>query len=537
MITSAPGGGPWTSGSSWVGGSVPTAVEDVVIASPIAVPGTVQCNALTVTSEGTLSSSTSASGTVITTASVVNQGTIQDTTTSLHLEVGGNLSNAGDWSCNQTTLGSTGEVHLDMAIVAQFTSKLVRSSGATGDVIVDTPFHITGGIDLQGGRMVLGPGSDLTLDFGAFEDGELLCNGNRFMLDTAYLTHCTVDGALFDGTVTVSALVEFTGGATVLGTLQNFRSTGSSHVKISGGLVNRGLIRDDNYGFTIDLAGDLTNDGVISNSWLAFDGASDHHLRMGPEGVIAADVFLPEFQGGVILAESDLHIQGDISLGSGTLILAPGSRVRLTRFGSIWDGEIQANGSTTVMGGPGVLSDLVIDSAVLAGRTQVAGNSVLTGDVKVIGVLQNREYNNVTLHVEGNLTNEGVIRDAGVPFEILARGAVVNLGAMTNSRLVMDGSADQLLGVPSPVQVPDLALESHLVAATYQWFRNGEPLAGETGPTLTFVGIDGSDGGVYHCEGDGGQASRAFTVNPLVPYRSLLRPQPDPKARRLGVRY
>jgi hypothetical protein len=80
---------------------------------------------------------------------------------------------------------------------------------------------------------------------------------------------------------------------------------------------------------------------------------------------------------------------------------------------------------------------------------------------------------------------------------------VVNEGAWTNTRLVVDGTVDQAVEVGSGIDVPEVVLESGLQASAYQWFRDGDPIPGATAATLTFATLQAGDQGDYRCEGDG----------------------------------
>jgi Secretion system C-terminal sorting domain len=79
----------------------------------------------------------------------------------------------------------------------------------------------------------------------------------------------------------------------------------------------------------------------------------------------------------------------------------------------------------------------------------------------------------------------------------------MNEGAWTNARVVIDGVEDQAIEIGGGLAVPEVVFESGLQANTYQWFRDGEPILGETSPTLTFATLVGDDNGSYWCDGDG----------------------------------
>ena len=50
---------------------------------------------------------------------------------------------------------------------------------------------------------------------------------------------------------------------------------------------------------------------------------------------------------------------------------------------------------------------------------------------------------------------------------------------------------------------------------SYQWYRDGEALPGEDGPSLILAGVSAADYGRYHCEG-GGEVSRYLVEIPVT---------------------
>jgi len=408
-------------------------------------------------------------------------------------------------------LNGTGDIHLASDPAATFASDLVL--GAGGDLIIDTPWVKSGGIDLGGSTLFLKPGSHLTVEAGFIQGGDLYCNGNELhCLSWTYFSYCTVYDAVFHGTVQTDTLVDFSGLTTIMDTLQNLSSGGNSHVDVLGDLINRGVIRNNNYGFTVTFSGDLVNDGEIECSYIQFDGSQTHHLSGGPAGIFDTFVFLPEFQGGTFVVDSDLYFADGVDLASGTMILSEGSSLTFSGFGSLGGGELLANGNTIHMNGSGSLGDLVIDEAVLGGLVGIGGEMVFTGLVTVLDTLQSRGYMPPEVTVEGTLRNEGHIRDGNNDLSITARGDLVNLGTMNNAEFVLDGLLDQHVAAGPGIDVPAFIIESGIIAAGYQWYRDGVALPGETGSTLVFAGLGPAEYGVYQCEGSGGEMSRLVTI-------------------------
>ncbi len=521
-IMSAPGGGLWPDSASWVGGVVPGVDDQVIIDSSILVPDYRLCYELQVTGNGVIAGTGAIYTELAVTDRVLNYGTIENGTYFFNLSIGGDVVNSGSWSNHETTLSGGGEISFKSGFPTVFESELILANG--GDLLVETAVHMMGGIDLGGGTMTLNPDCPLTVEAGLLTGGNVYCAGNELrFLSWSYLSHCVVDAAIFVGTVSVGPVVEFTGGATNTHTLQNERSIGNGHVTISGGLTNLGLIRNDQYGFTIDLSGNLVNDGVIQNSWIQFDGQSEHHISGGPDGVINANIFLPEFQGGTIVADTPLRFESGIWLGSGTLILSEGSDLSFGSYATVNNGEVMADGNTISM--DGLLSrftNVVVDQAVLAGVVQVDTEASFTGGVTVLGILQSFEFGiSAVAYVEGTLRNEGQIRNMGQGFEVVASDDVVNLGILNSGRFILDGVVDQHVAAGPGIGVSHFAIESNIVATGYQWTKNGIDLPGKTDPVLVLAGVHAADYGVYQCVGEGGIASRLITIDEFADLTGL----------------
>ena len=510
VITSTTTGGQWHVSTTWVGGIVPDGNDDVVIQGPVLVQGAAVCLTVNVTAVGGLTTGFALANLTVGSA-VTNAGTISDGPQPFRIEIGGDLTNNAQWTNKDTIFTGATDHHLITGGGSIFESHLALGSGATGDVIVGTPFAILGDVTMGGGRMRLQPGCPLTMRQGALS-GQILCNDNEVRFESwSYITGATLDQAVLVGEVEVSGLGQFTGGLTVMDILQNL-SAGAG-ISIEGGLVNHGLIRNVNYGFHVILSGDLSCDGVIDCPTLELDEGTIHHFTMGPQGNLDTPTMLPEFVPGTIVVESDFRISEGVSLGiDGTMILNPGVSVHLAGRGSLSGGTVLAGGNTILMDGMGSLTSITIDDAVLQGTAAVAHNCAFTSGVVVEGTLQSSSFFVVpVVTVSGRLLNTGVIQDGPRPVTLRAHGDVANEGAFTNTRLLIDGTEDQAVAIGGGIAVPEVVFESGLNADAFQWFRDGQPIPGENSSTLTFATLGGGDLGSYWCDGDG-VLSRTITV-------------------------
>ncbi|MCA9726982.1 MAG: hypothetical protein KC729_04810, partial [Candidatus Eisenbacteria bacterium] len=330
-------------------------------------------------------------------------------------------------------------------------------------------------------------------------------------LSYGYLASCTVDRGVLVGQAYTAGGIDFTNGVVVMDHLENVNSSPSNTLNVDGLLDNRGTICNGSYGVIVNLSGDLRNEGDICCSMVALD-FGEHHVTMGPDGDCGALVFLPEFQGGTIYVDSDARFTRGVGLGGGQMVLAPGVTVEFSMHSGVTTGTVIGNGGTLVLLDYAAVSALTIDSAVLSGKFDVSNEIQLTGNVRATGILENREFLPASISIDGTFRNEGTIRDNNAALSIVASGDLENAGTWTNSSVVLSGTQDQRVGIGPGIDVPSFVLDSGLLGASYQWLKNGSPIAGANGSTLSFAGLGAADYGTYRCQVDGGSLSRTFEL-------------------------
>jgi len=513
-ITSTGAGGDWNDGATWVGGVVPGAADDVVVVGPVGVVGSAACLTLAVDPSGSVFNATFSPATLAVGDDVVNEGEITDGGQVLTVTIGGDLTNEALWSNADVVFTGTAERHLAVDPTATFATDLSFDPAASGDLIADAPVAIDGDVDTGSGRLVLTEGAHLTLLQGGLA-GDVAANGNEIRFESwSYLTGITLDSAILVGTATVYLGATFTGGVTVMDYLSNTPSGGSAHIQVEGPFVNHGTVTNDTYGFTIALAGDLANHGLMDNSYVALEGTTPRVLSMGPDGVFATSVFLPEFEPGALLATTDLRFEnGGLGLGvDGTLTLAAGTTAHFAGHGGLGGGTVEAYAASIEMDGGAALSGTVVGGATLRGTINVVGELTFVDGVTLVGTLQTSPvHTGATVTVHGPLMNDGVITETTPPLALELRGHAVNLGIWNNGSVVVHGEDDRVISVGPGIDVPSFVLASELGAPPFQWYRDGVPLAGETSEDLAFTTVGADDGGIYHCE-DAVATSRTFTV-------------------------
>ncbi|MEZ4388819.1 MAG: T9SS type A sorting domain-containing protein [Candidatus Krumholzibacteriia bacterium] len=538
VITTDLAGGPWHLPQTWQGGQVPTSDDDVIIDAAVTISTTAACNSLEITPAGTLSGSLVPTSLLQVTTSITNHGNLINGSTGLDVRFGGDAYTTGTWQLRSTEFIGNADATIGHDPAVRLVTSFRTNAAAAGRLLVTTPLEIAGNVDAAGPPLVLQPGCPLTVDSGVVS-GEIRAQGNEIrFVSWSYLADCSIDDAVLVGEVEAAFLVHFTTRVTVAGVLQNATVTGGGAATIDGDLVNLGTIRNNSsYGFIVNVTGDVHTDGEIACSQLSLQGVGvTHELSMGPDAVISAHVFLPEFQPAAIVATTPVRFADTVGVGVvGRLELQPGASLTFLDFGGMGQGTLAAAGNEVRIEGAGALSGLTIDRGVLAGPFAVHGDIQATGGLTVTGTLASWPYAAADITVAGLLRNTGTIADGAHPVAVTALGDVGNQGGMTCASLTLAGVDDQTVGVGDGIAVPDVVIRSNLPGPGYQWYRDGVPLPGGTGADLAFVTLGDADLGAYVCIADG-QTSRTVTVQrtldltdaPAVAGVALAQNRPNP---------
>ncbi len=432
---------------------------------------------------------------------LTNEGIVTHDYYALHINLTGDLVNNGDWMNSTTTFLGAGPRNMSMDGDATFTSELYMHADATGDLIATTPLRLGDHIDLNGGNLVLNPGSDLDIDVGPILDGSIQANGNTLTFTgAAYISSMSVDTPILDGLAALSTGMTFTGGVIVQGAMEN-RNTGNVTVDISGGLANYGTIENNYYNLYINLSGDLVNKGVWNNAWVNLNGDTDQHLSQGEGSFLSCDLYLTLDAPGTVIVETPFSTDGLVDLNGGTMILEPGAS--FSQLDSYMN-ELDLVGNHNMLDfADGTwVSNATLSDVSIHGVMQASTGCVFAGAVALEDSLKNRNTGNVTLLVEGSLINRGLIHNNYYNLYLDVLGSILNEGVWTNSQVYLDGTEDQYVGATdlNPIDPNSFVLDSN-ITGPFQWYKDGLPIDGATGSTLNFDIIGDAEHGRYHCEG------------------------------------
>lgn len=542
-ITSTTTGGSWSETTTWVGGVVPTASDNVVIDGTVSVDGDVPCNDLTIKT-GKVLQNLGYSDDLEVNGSLSNNGTIRnnpegyDFTINLH----GDLVNAGSIVNRQISfVGATNQT-ISMTTSAEFNGVYLVDEDYTSTLTAASDLFLTD-TELRGNdssnptSFILPSGSGFDLSFSGANSNtsniEITGNGNGLnMSDGAYLSSDTyLADIVLTGTIQVeSDYVYFTGPSVVIeDTLQNYGN--SDDLQVQEVLNNNGVIRNspNGYDFNIDLNGDLINNGSIRNYKITMNGTEDQTISMSSTadftGVILAD---PD-NSSKIIAASDLilhntEISFNASDNTGELVLPAGSGFGLVLIGE--DSQtnylnLTGNGnSLKLLDGAYLSTYTFLADITLEGIVQIDEDYVyFTGPSVILqDTLQNLGYSD-DLQIEGTFTNNGLIRNNPnrYDFSIDLPGNLINNGNIANYRINVNGSANQTITLTGGNAIAaEVDFQSMVGTGDYQWYLNSSAITGEINDHLLLEGLTTADYGAYYCTTDAGD-SRTITITGDAP--------------------
>ncbi|MDA3871051.1 MAG: choice-of-anchor J domain-containing protein, partial [Candidatus Marinimicrobia bacterium] len=559
-ITSTTTGGLWDQTTTWIGGVVPTATDDVIIDgtvkynSPWPASISLECMNITINSGDSLfcDSFGPYGVTLKIGGDIINNGTIsQDGTyTQADITVMGNITNYGEFS-NGTILmqsdaaqsiTSTNQMEV-YKIEMENGQNLIAGSDLT---FIDTYFQF------NNGEFIIGNGT--TVSFYSTEGGE---GNGRGHVDKA---HIKGGGTIFSGGFNSTANVYYFQDST---TVENITLTGNIRGKadfaILGGVVNKDTLQqaEDNYPVNINVFEDFTNKGVIRDNPTDNDNLTlVIHKNFTNEGTINNQVLVLANETAQTLSATQPIEVSRIEIQNGQDIIA-GSNIEFLNVGWVnmngyYETDDFANvvidnektvafklnklADTHIMKmhfkGGGTLYAETYGSAIVQFRDSTSVENVTltgtisgTGNFRLLSNVTNKDtlqgcgnqYGDAII-VEEDFVNDGVIRNG--PYNYLQtniRKNVTNKGSWVNNWAIMEGTADQSFTNEGELTSSFEFRSNVSLATTFQWYKDGVAIDGATSEYYKYY-YDSYNPqnydpyGVYYCQTNAGN-SRIITLN------------------------
>jgi len=466
-ITSTSTGGLWNSGSTWVGGVVPTASHDVVINGPVQVNGNVPCRNLTVSSSGVLENLYAYGFTLTVHGNVINSGVIRLNPVShwanyFGLTILGNITNNGTWTPSQTTFAGTLVQEVTLLSGKKLEGAFVDSDSLSL-VRAKSNLHFTSTFNLQKSTLDL-QNYSLTLEgSGNISNGKVTNTADVRLIGGALLSDIRYVGAPnLRGLVQIGSGVILEGTVTIVDTLQNLYAYGFT-LTVHGNVINSGVIRLNpvshwaNY-FGLTILGNITNNGTWTPSQTTFTGRIPQELTLliGKtfDGAFAYTDSLNQ-----VKAKSDLVFTNTLNLQKGVMDMQV-FLLTLQGSGNVFNGKVMNTRDIRITVGAHLSDVTYVGNVNLRGLVHIKSGVTFEGTVTIVDTLQNQASYGHTLTIRGNIINNGVIRLNPVYhwanyLGLAISGSITNNGTWTTNEVNLTGSGSRTIlarGVTSTIR-------------------------------------------------------------------------------------
>jgi len=425
-------GGNWNTAATWQEGSVPTATDDVVITGPgtVYVNGNVGCYNLTVNNGAVIQNPVGATRTLTVNGDVLNNGTVQQSNVNFTVEVYGNITSNGVWHHYNLKLMGASAQSISLATGMLFElSQLNDLAGASPiNALTDLTFS---GTNINLGTAVMNMpagGESLSLTGGILQNGTVYMNsGTLSMGSSAKMQTLNLSDATFAGTVLAGVDVILYGQIINNGTFQNPVGT-SSTCMLDCDFTNNGTVQNSSVAFTISCTGDLINNGTWNNTILQLTGSSDQNISCPNGHYFSVNNFTVTDATGNLIATDNLAFVGSAITLNGAQIFGNNFEIYLTK-----------KGTSLAKIYNGIISDFTLTGTHIIGDQNVS----FLGNITVEDTLQNPVGTSISMIIDGDVVNDGIITKSTAAFYINLTGDLVNNGVFTPTNLNLTGASNQ----------------------------------------------------------------------------------------------
>ncbi len=442
QIHSLPEGGLWSANSTWVGGVVPGAANNVVINGAVYVNNN-SCRDLQITIYGSIISVNTANGILSIFGNLNNQGVMTNNLSGNPLSIYslGNIINSGTISCQNFYLNGTTDQNFSNT--GSFSPTYLTDNNVSSGLVAQTDLIFSNVmIDLNNAPFVLnpggGPGRWVTLQ-GGYLQRAIIQGGNGATLNadaSSLIRNISANELIFTGIVNIGVSVSI--GVCVNNGILRTSNLGNYTLAVLNRLDNYGTIRNNPSGnpFYINLSGHLNNYGFIENNSICLQATTTQSIYQSPT---AADINLQHFYSstatGDIQLLSNLRFSGcAIDLQNRPLIMYSGQNTyNLDVIGGyLYRCVMVTNGYSGLnMNNGAYLRNVTAGDLILQGTVMIY-QFVTMNNVINQGVLTCVTQMNVTIN--GNLYNNGTIENrlGAHLFMVYLQGNLYNYGTISN---------------------------------------------------------------------------------------------------------
>ena len=419
--------------------------------------------------------------------SLINNGVIKDdydlinplNNDDLRILITGNIYNHGIWKNNFTNLiGSTNQfISSDSTKIFDCYFTSLKPGGnilATGNLTVTRDFNLNGSIlDMQDHKLTIS---------GWLYNGTI----SNTILHNGFLQNInSLNNLIITGTVTVDDGNIIQNNIIIEDTLQSNEYGGGSTIftlPILGNIKNYGVIKNINDGdmLSLEVYGNIDNEGKWENSFTKFTGSSIHHIASPYNNVFNGDFSILD-SSGTVIAYTDLIFSGNINLGRAVLHMQ-NYEIILNNNRWISNGYIKnAKVKNGILSGLRLLGDIEINGTVeLSFNVDAIANIVVNDTLTT-------ESNGGGTYIY-NFTNLGNFENNGFVGQIHDDLLTLKIGGNIINKGVWTAYQNYQLFYPND--------NSHIISclnySTNNWLFNGSNISGSGAPAFSII----SGGGV-----------------------------------------
>jgi hypothetical protein len=344
----------------------------------------------------------------------------------LAIEITGNITNNGLWTCNFVNLTGTATQFIYQSPGKQFDCSF-SDLNAGSKVQALSNITITKDFNLYGATLEM-EGATLTIK-GWLYNGFI----NNTILHNGFLQNITSrDNLVIEGLVTVESGNVFQKSVVVNDTLQSKEYSGGSSVynlSIDGNIQNNGVIRnyspDDQ--LSLEISGDIQNNKKWENGFTKFKGNRDQQLS-SQAGYALNGEFSDLDSTSAVIAYSDLEFSGNLNLGRAVLNMQnnaitfrtdrwisngylKNARLRNGMLSHIrLLGETEINGRVELGEGNDAYGNITVNDTLIVtsyGGGSISYTFVVYGNIVNKGLVGQLYDDVLYIKVNGNIINEG----------------------------------------------------------------------------------------------------------------------------------
>jgi len=529
-ISSTTAGGEWSSTSTWNGGVIPGASDDVIINGTVYVYNH-SCNNISISSSGNLQNRTNYSVTINVFGNLANSGVVTYIAGNLYVNLYGDITNSGSYKPYSTTFKGAGSHTLSQSGSAYFEGRYLTEDTTTSLVfgsfvefrkaILDGYVHYN---SVPYFAKIETNGNSSFFNECAIQDFRIESEDTiNFDKSDLYLVHF-YNHIKTDGDFSVYNNVYINGDWTNLGTVSN-RSGNSVTLQFNKQLVNYGTITSNAGGGNLEIRtnGDIENHGVYNPKQTIIPNGKNLILSQSANSKFQGDFLLSDtgtsvtLTSNVTFGNSDIH--GIFSSGKYSTFYTNGNKLSFDSC-TLWLLAFEGD-KDTIYGGDSYFRVLsILDDLVLDGIFSIGSKVYLKGNITNNGILQNYFNGRYELLIHSKMTNNGTVRNNpnGGVFEIslstdlhnngvyyptityIKEGRNSNLSQSANSKFQGDfllSDTGTSLTLTSDVTFGNSAMQGSYSSGKYSTFHtNGYKLSFDS-CTLLYLAFEGDNDTIY----------------------------------------